>query len=277
MIKLLALDIDDTLIRGSQDVRAENLEAVAEARRAGVQVTIVTGRRWRDSAEKYARQLETVWPVGTVYGARMIDARTGRMFRHIPLDKDVSLEIIAFAEENGFAVSVLLGEVVRLNRPLAGGERPAWPNVILEARLGHRVAEDDEGPTNLMVWEPAAVEAVAAAFGPRLLGKVDFMFHSPDGVPNGAVTLLNAAANKGKALLEICGLLGVDPSEVMAMGDSGADIPMIRAAGIGVAMGWAEESVRRAADEVADPGDPHPVATMIRRHILAGNGHSGSN
>ena len=277
LIKLLALDIDDTLIRGSQEVRAENLEAVAEAKRAGVLVTIVTGRRWQNSAEKYARLLETVWPVGTVYGARLIDARTGRLFKHTPLEKDVALEIISFAEANNYAVSVLLDETVHLNRRIAWGERPAWTNVIIEAGVTRKVAAGAEGPTSLMIWETEGVEAVAAAFSRPLAGKVDFMFHHPEGQRNGAMTVISAEANKGRALLDICGLLGVDPSEVLAMGDSSADIPMIRAAGIGVAMGWAEEDVRQAADDVASADDPHPVATMIRRHILGGNGHSGAN
>ncbi len=277
MIRLLALDIDDTLIRGSQEVRAENLEAVAEAKRTGVMVTIVTGRRWQNSAEKYAKLLETVWPVGTVYGARLIDARTGRMFKHTPIDKDVSLEIVSFAEEKGFAVSVLLDETVYLNRRIAWGERPAWTSVVIEPGVMQKVVACAEGPTNLMIWEPEGVEEVAAAFSRRLAGKADFMFHHPDGIQNGAMTVVNVEANKGRALLDICGVLQVDPSEVLAMGDSSADIPMIQAAGIGVAMGWAEDEVRRAADEVADPEDPHPVATMIRRHILGGNGQSGAN
>jgi hydroxymethylpyrimidine pyrophosphatase-like HAD family hydrolase len=267
LIKLLALDIDDTLIRGSRDVTRENLEAVAAARGAGVMVTVVTGRRWRDSADEYARLLETVWPVATVYGSQLVDARDGRVFRHIPLGREPALAMLELTEKRRYGASVLLGETVYLNRWLQERAQPQWPNVVAVADLPARVAAGPEEPTNLMVWEPDAVAGVHAAFGAEL-EKVQFLFHDVGGVPRSAATVISSGIDKGRALVEICALLGVDPAEVLAMGDSPADAPMLRVAGVGVAMGWAVDAVKEAADDVAAADDPHPVATMIEKHIL---------
>ena len=75
----------------------------------------------------------------------------------------------------------------------------------------------------------------------------------------------HADATKGKALLGLCRALDIDPSETMAFGDGLNDISMLRAAGVGVAMGNASESVKAAADLVTAGCDSAGVAEALMR------------
>ena len=77
------------------------------------------------------------------------------------------------------------------------------------------------------------------------------------------IELNSAAANKGQALLTLCGLLGIDPADTIAFGDGGNDLSMLRAAGCGVAMANAEPEVKAAADRVTRTNDEDGVAAVL--------------
>lgn len=75
---------------------------------------------------------------------------------------------------------------------------------------------------------------------------------------------INASdATKGAALLGLCAALSIDPAETLAFGDGLNDIPMLRAAGVGVAMGNAVEAVKAAADRVTADCDHAGVAAVV--------------
>jgi hypothetical protein len=75
--------------------------------------------------------------------------------------------------------------------------------------------------------------------------------------------------SKASGLEEVCGMLGIPLSEAIAVGDSLNDIPMIRAAGLGVAMGNAQEPVKQAADYIAPTNSENGVAHVIERYMLS--------
>ena len=71
--------------------------------------------------------------------------------------------------------------------------------------------------------------------------------------------------NKGQGIRDICGVLGLDPSEVIAFGDASNDIPMLRSAGMGVAMGNAQEAVKAAADMVTLSNNDDGIAAALEQ------------
>lgn len=80
-----------------------------------------------------------------------------------------------------------------------------------------------------------------------------------------------AGADKGAALTRLAAHLGIPMSQVMAIGDNDNDVPMLRAAGVSVAMGNATDSARSAADYLTLPNDQHGVAAAIRAIVLGEN------
>jgi len=76
--------------------------------------------------------------------------------------------------------------------------------------------------------------------------------------------------SKATGVAEVCQLLGIDMSEVVAVGDSLNDLAVIEAVGLGVAMGNAQEQVKEAADLVIGSNNEDGIAHLIREHILKG-------
>jgi hypothetical protein len=81
------------------------------------------------------------------------------------------------------------------------------------------------------------------------------------------VTVVASSADKGTALLDIARRLGIDPADTVSMGDAVPDIPLLKAAGTGIAMPWSTEEVRRAADAVAEGEPEDAVAREIYRRL----------
>ena len=93
--------------------------------------------------------------------------------------------------------------------------------------------------------------------------------YSPDGTLYDAV-ITHAGATKEAALALLCRHWAIDPAQVLALGDSESDIGMLRLAGVGVAPGNAQPSVRAAADWVAPDASDAGVAAAVRRFVLGG-------
>ena len=79
--------------------------------------------------------------------------------------------------------------------------------------------------------------------------------------------IIPAAINKGQGVLDTCAALGVSPAEAMAFGDAENDIPMLRAAGLGVAMGNAQPSVKAAADHVTLSNNDDGIAAALAQFL----------
>ena len=82
------------------------------------------------------------------------------------------------------------------------------------------------------------------------------------------IECISAGADKGKGLKSVADFYGVPMSEVMAFGDSFNDVPMLKAAGLGVAMGNARDAIKTLADEVAPTNNADGVAKTIEKHCL---------
>ncbi len=82
---------------------------------------------------------------------------------------------------------------------------------------------------------------------------------------------MRPSVSKARAMLALAEKRGIRAEEIMALGDSGNDVEMIRAAGLGVAMGNAIPAVKEAADEIAPPCEENGFAEAVRKFVLEGN------
>ena len=103
----------------------------------------------------------------------------------------------------------------------------------------------------------AEVEAALSAL------PLSFAWSSPR-----SIEITHREATKAQGLLRVCSLLGVDSARTLAIGDSGNDIPMLRAAGLGVAMGNAPQEVRDAAGAVTLSNAEDGAAAAVERYVL---------
>ena len=81
--------------------------------------------------------------------------------------------------------------------------------------------------------------------------------------------VIPAVINKGQGIRDICGVLGLKTAQVIAFGDAANDIPMLEAAGVGVAMGNASEAVKAAADMVTASNNDDGIAVALEKLLKA--------
>ena len=270
-IRLLALDLDGTLVGDDLRIRPRTVAAVRAAVDAGVAVAIVTGRM-TSSALPYARELGLRVPIVGMQGALIREmpaagrSGLGRLLFHRPLPAAVVLEALDWCRGNGLdphlnhlekmvipAAHSRAAEYVRFNL----GRVSVVPD--LDAWVQHPVTKvisvgNPPAPTRLLPAARADFEgrAVATVSHPMFLE-----FVAP-------------GVSKGAAVGWLARRLGVDLRDALAIGDQLNDLEMIDEVGFGVAMPHGPAELRAAASLVAPPFEEDGAAQVIETYVLGG-------
>jgi Cof subfamily protein (haloacid dehalogenase superfamily) len=262
-IELVALDLDGTLLDAFEQISEENRLAIAAALEQGVRVVLVTGRGV-EAPSQIARNLNLALPVICCHGALTKDVQSGRTLGHIPVPLVHAKPMIEYAERNGIDVAVYveeqfyrLGGVPKYMSDMRG---PEWHDVASFREL------PQEAPTFLRFLGDAAVETVRTTFANLPL---HFKFETWGSFEECAVT--SRGATKKNALRELCRTYEIPRERVLAIGDSRNDVPMLRWAGIGVAMENAEIDVQRTIGRVTTSNAESGVARALERYVLEPN------
>ena len=267
MYKLIALDLDDTLLGKDAQVHPTDRAALAAARSAGVDVTFVTARSWRVT-RPYVEALGITSPVICMTGAVVYSPQGEPLYRRcIPLAEARRLAASADRERWSFRLYFLDGRFYHSYQP--DGYEPtlsahAYPTSQYVGPVSSYLDAGEE-PIQVALLGSRSVEG-ALALLPEFPDLVATTYDRHTTVSR--THLMHRDVNKGAALARYCAERGIAREAVIAMGDGETDRPMIEWAGAGVAMGWAPEPVRRAARLVTAADDPHPVATAL--HQLLG-------
>jgi Cof subfamily protein (haloacid dehalogenase superfamily) len=264
-IRLVALDLDGTLVGEDLVVRPRVREAVAEAKRRGVAVTIVTGRMFAAS-RPYADELGIEGPIVCYQGAAIFEAATGAILRQVPVARDVTREVLDWAHQHGvhaqcYADDKLYVEAINRFSERYTNLARVEPHVVpsLRAAFADRpsikiVLVDDPGPSEQHI---AALRALLGERAYLTRSHVDF------------VEVLDPGVNKGEALKFIAERYGVPLDATLAIGDAWNDVPLLDAAAIGVAMGSGPPELLARADAVVADVAHDGVAEALQRYVLA--------
>lgn len=269
-IRLLALDIDDTLTGSDGRLSQANREAVAWAASRGVAATLVTGRRYLNSAQRFALALDLSGPIGCHYGRALVVHPGGEFLaqHHLPLD--ICERAVEVARQSNLGMSLCADETLYFPEDGAPAsaipdEWRALPRTEVVPDLTDVLVTHGERVMSLTLSGCTAAD-LRAVFGHDVRsGRVSVYDQRATGRGDNLVVMLAGGEDKGTALWRICARLGVAPAEVVAMGDSEADIALLLAAGYGIAMPWAADSVRSAADQVAQGSPDDAVAREVYR------------
>jgi HAD superfamily hydrolase (TIGR01484 family) len=260
MIRLIATDLDGTLLDSAGAVPTANRQALGRAIEQGVRVAIATARK----ASSTAAIIDHLGvPCARVIhnGARMWDWH-GDEVRHYRLPMALAEQIADFADRWSISLIVTVDEV----NYYASGAQSLWPNSDDVAVRTNREALVGP-PTRIIAAGPEGIDRLCDAFGMASDSLVVHRYYSRVGAIESAV-LTHPRATKAEALAELCERHGIAPAEVMTLGDAEADAEMLRWAGVGVAMGNAMEEAIRAADWIAPSHDQAGVAAAIERFVL---------
>jgi len=264
MIRLIAVDLDDTLLGDDKLISAANKQAIQEAVGAGVHIVIATARGWF-STKFFSEELGLRGYAVCGSGTKIYD-HTGTCVKtwHIPLSK--AKDILSFAAREKIMVVCSTPEKNLFNFVTDEWRPYIRPEIDVEVPDLH--LELTEAPTQLFLKGQAEVERMKSYLP---LDDPDFAVHTllyRDNIPE--MMIIHPEANKAAGLAWVCSQLGVNQEEVLALGDSANDVPMLKWAGVGVAMGWAPQPVQESADFVTKAEDLDGVATAIRKYVFKG-------
>ena len=243
-IKLIALDLDGTLVKYGEDlISKENLMAIKSAQDAGVEVVIATGRS-RTTSLKLGQQLGVRYMIN-VNGGEIWTTEGELLHRH-PLDRETVKQIIKIQSQYSvYSWFVSADQII-------GNELPADYLDKEWLKFGFDV-EDDHVRDEMI----------------RLFSQMDSVELSNSSLTN--MELNPKGVHKASAIEYLLDKLALSFDQVMAVGDSINDLKMIEAAGIGVAMGNAQDTVKEVADWETVSYDVNGVAVAIEKFVLGSN------
>ncbi|MFD0590720.1 Cof-type HAD-IIB family hydrolase [Paenibacillus sp. GCM10027627] len=244
--KLLALDMDGTLLNERSEISEQNAQWIGKAMDAGVTVIFSTGRGFV-SALPFAEQLGLETPMITVNGGE-IWTRPHVLYKRTELSPVYvkRLHELALQHSEVWYWAYTTGTIYNKEQWIDPSESIDSHNWL---KFGY-YTEDDRARE--------AILAEVQSWGGLEISNSSL--HNLELNPLGV--------SKASALKDLCAWMGIDMSQVVAAGDSLNDIAAIREAGLGVAMGNAQDTVKEAADVVTLTNDEHGVAEIIKRHIL---------
>ena len=269
--RILALDVDGTLLDRDGVLRPRTIAAVRRAARAGVRPVLCTGRRFR-RALPIAEQLGLDAPMICNSGALVKQAGDGTTLWRADLPiEDAATVFDLFRDRDEPAVSFLDrsldGQDFLIDSASTG--RPLFDDYVDQNRQHAEIDPGWMGRGDLRHYHLCAIADRATMLEleglvhRRLPGLVQTFVQKSPRYAGTMCEVLRHDANKWTALLRVAELWGVAPAEICAVGDDRNDIPMIREAGLGVAMGHAAAEVLAVADHVTGSDHDDGVATLI--------------
>lgn len=254
MIKAIFFDIDGTLVSfNTHTIPESTLQAVHDVRQKGVKVFIATGR-----PIPFINNLGTLKYDGIMSSnGASIHLNDGTVIRHQPVDKADVARMVAYQSTTPIAVAYATNEEAFITH-----QNPMFDEVfkLLDLDAPRTLNPEEALSRDIMqVIAFFSTESEAHIMG-DVLQNCDAQRWHPD-----FADCVHKGTSKASGIDDIIRHFGFDISETMAFGDGGNDIPMLRHAGVGIAMGNASDTVKSCAKMVTDSVDNDGIAKILRQ------------
>jgi Cof subfamily protein (haloacid dehalogenase superfamily) len=285
-IKLIAIDIDGTLLNPQREITPRVEAAIRRAREAGIVVTLATGRRYF-STSQIASKLGLTIPLILCDGSLVLEHPDGSVLHTNPLQAEVAQQVV------DLVLRYQLQPVVHHINGSNGSEEEIWTgpdeydnhwvhtyltsftNAIVRRWPIERLCSGQPDPLRVIVF--ASEEIVLS-----LVSDVSTLPVSWDVIKRGnygtaELAVMHPHCSKASGLRALAQHLHIPIEHTMAIGDNTNDIAMLKAAAWGVAMGHASEPVKASADVITASNEEDGVALAIERYALPRASSADSN
>ncbi len=268
MIKLVAIDLDGTLLNSQKEISLRNKQALMAAKQAGVKVVICTGRPLAAIGpylEELGLQEEGDYSI-TFNGGLVQKNDTGAIIEKTLMPLEAIHELYQLATTLNMPFDVLSDEVV-MRLPSA----PNYPSIYssLNKLLTFESYKLEELTPNRIYNK--VVVAIDEAYLNERIKEIPASFYERFEIiktRNNLLEFMPKGITKAYGISLLAKDLGIRAEEIMTLGDEENDLPMIEYAGLGVAMANAIPLVKEAADVVTDTNDQDGVAKAVEKYIL---------
>ncbi|MGN0158828.1 MAG: Cof-type HAD-IIB family hydrolase [Brotaphodocola sp.] len=273
-IKLIALDLDGTLLNSQKRLSERNENALKECIRRGIEIVPCTGRILQGIPD-FIRDFPGVRYAITVNGAAIVDIQNKKEIDQRKFNTQQALEILEMAKEfNTMYDAYIEGQGYGEKRFMDHMEQYGIPPVVQKMVSDTRLIVPDV--IEKVREERRPVEKINYFFGDmqeRVRAREALLKRRDDVIISSSFPFnleINAVgATKGEGILRLAAHLGIEPEATMGFGDGENDLSMMQKAGLGVAMANGEEIVKNAADYVTAHNDEDGVAQAIEKFVLS--------
>lgn len=267
--KLLVLDVDGTLLNNEKEISARTLSTLLKVQQMGVRIVLASGRP-TFGIMPLAETLELGHYGGFILsynGSQLINVKTGEVMFEKCIDPEMLPYLEKKAKKNGFAILTYYRDSLITDHP--ENEHVLWEaylNKLTLVKAENFTESVDFAPHKCMLvsTDEDSLISLEEHWQRRLNGVLD-VFRSETHL----LEVVPYYVNKANTLGVLLELIGVKSDEVIAIGDGVADYSMIQMAGLGIAMGNAQDSVKACADVVTFSNEEDGVAVAVEKAILA--------
>lgn len=263
-IRLVVSDVDGTLVRHDKSLHPETIRAAHELKAAGITLCLVSSRPPK-GVEMFLEPLGITAPHAGFNGGQIVAGDNRTILDSLAIPEAAAQEAVAHMTEAGLDVWVYAGPSWYVKQPIG-------PYVAHEAEVTdntYTVVED------FAPYLATANKIMASSKDFDLVGRVEADLQvllgdraSVNRSSNYYCDVTHVEANKGHAALALAKIVGVTPEEMACLGDMNVDVPMLKVAGVSIAMGNAADSVKAAAQFVTGTNDESGWADAVRRYVL---------
>lgn len=271
-VKLIAFDLDGTMLDSRKQLSAENAQALAHAAQAGIYTVPTTGRIVAGIPEHILTRLHARYIIAC-NGAAVFDMQSGDKLCSANLSYEQAEAVCRFAESSGGYYDCYLGDWGYLPSAFADELYDSIDDIYVREHMRRLRTPVDDFFGELKKRENEIVKVCAYYFDPnRRLEQIAAMrekfpeLNVSSSIPFN-IEVNTKQASKGRALDFLCSYLGIAREEVMAFGDGLNDIDMLKTAGISVAMANADASAKAAADIITKSNDENGCAYIIEEYL----------
>lgn len=271
-VKLIALDLDGTIISNSTKISEKCIDAINDAEKEGITVAVCTGRVMGEIPEQI-KNVSSIKYYITSGGSSIINNKGISLYSDT-IDLETSGKILDILKEYDCLIDLYIngkGYIQKsdLNKLDYFNVADGFDEILRTSRcLTENILDyyNEKKPTieKINLFFANKRERNEARYRISKLNPAPKIAHSMDY----NLEITSSTSCKGQALQYLSRLIGADMSEVMAMGDSNNDISMIKLAGVSVAMGNASESVKNAAKYTTDTCENNGAAKAIRFYAI---------
>lgn len=270
---IIALDLDGTLFNSHKQISSRNLYALEAAAEDGWEIVPATGRFYRGMPD-YIRELPFVNYAITMNGAEVIDLLRNRLVYEADMPWKQAVKIMEWLDKFPVIYDCYMesrGWISQNHKEKVDSvvRDPHVRKMIHELRqpvpdLKEFIADQQKGIQKIQFFSVDDMERIKMLDTlPRIFSDIAVSTALEQNVEINQVH-----ANKGEALMALAGYIGVDMENTIAIGDGSNDLPMIKAAGIGIGMANGSQRVKEECDWATQTNDKDGVAMAIEKFIL---------